>query len=172
MKARILIILLLVCVAAGGWILFTAYDNRFPFGRMWETPGIRAHEEPVNTYMATDRVPWEGGEAEYRNVRGESLVSPVSADDPEVVKQGRALYGTYCMQCHGKYQDGHGTVGQSFAPLPGDLRSERVQSMPDGVIFQEISYGIPGGRQPALAATIAVKDRWRIIAFVKSLDTM
>ncbi len=172
MKVRLLILVILACVAAGGWILFTTYDNRFPFGRMWETPGIRAHEEPVHAYMATDRIPWEGGEAEYRYVPGESLVSPVSADDPEVVEQGRVLYGTYCMQCHGRHHNGRGAVGQSFAPLPGDLRSERVQSLDDGVIFQEISYGIPGGRQPALASTIAVEDRWLIIAFIQSLDTM
>jgi mono/diheme cytochrome c family protein len=172
MKTRLLIVLVLVCVASGGWILFTSYDNRFPFGRMWETPGIRAHEEPVNTYMALDRIPWEGGEAEYRNVPGEMLISPVSSADPEVVKRGRTLYGTYCMQCHGEHQDGRGTVGQSFAPLPGDLRSEAVQSMTDGLLFQEISYGIPGGRQPALASTISVEERWLIIAFVKSLDTL
>jgi len=172
MKVKLLIILLLVCVGVGGWKLFVAYDNRFPFGRMWETPGVRVHEEPVSAYMATDRIPWEGGEAEYRYVDGASLVSPVSASDPEVVKQGSTLYRTYCMQCHGEYQDGRGTVGQSFSPLPGDLRSEKVQSMADGVIFQEISYGIPDGRQPALATTITVEDRWRIIAFIKSLDTM
>jgi hypothetical protein len=41
--------------------------------------------------------------------------------------------------------------------------------MPQGILFKEISYGIPNGRQPALATTIAVKDRWRIIAHIKSL---
>jgi hypothetical protein len=37
------------------------------------------------------------------------------------------------------------------------------------VLFKEISYGIPGGRQPALATTVAVNDRWHAIAYVKSL---
>jgi mono/diheme cytochrome c family protein len=170
MKAKLLIVVILVCIGVGGWHLFITYDNRFPYGRMWETPAVRPHEEVVEPYTASDRVPWEGGEAEYRNVSGEALVSPVSGDDSEVVETGRILYATYCMQCHGRNFDGRGTVGQSFAPLPGDLRSEKVQSMADGVIFQEISYGIPGGRQPALAATIAVEDRWRIIVYVKSLD--
>jgi hypothetical protein len=41
--------------------------------------------------------------------------------------------------------------------------------MPQGTLFKEISYGIPNGRQPPLATTIAVTDRWRIIAFLKSL---
>jgi hypothetical protein len=60
-------------------------------------------------------------------------------------------------------------VGQSFHPLPGDLQSARVQSLPQGTLFKEISYGVPNGRQPALSTTIEMMDRWRIIAYVKSL---
>ena len=71
--------------------------------------------------------------------------------------------------CHGPNHDGKGTVGQSFSPLPTDIRSAKVQALPDGVHFKEISYGIPDGRQPALATTITVLDRWRIVAYVKSL---
>jgi hypothetical protein len=71
--------------------------------------------------------------------------------------------------CHGPNHDGKGTVGQSFHPLPTDLRSAKVQSKAEGVHFKEISYGVPKGRQPALATTIPVLDRWRIVAYVKSL---
>ena len=170
MKLKFLIVALLFLAAAGGWNLFTTYDNRFPFGRMWETPGVRPHEEPI-AYTASGRVPWNGGEAEYRAMSGEGLVSPVSSDDPNILKEGGDLYGIYCMQCHGENHDGRGTVGQSFAPLPGDLISPRVQALSEGVIFREISYGIPGGRQPALATSISIDDRWRIVAYVKSLGT-
>jgi mono/diheme cytochrome c family protein len=97
------------------------------------------------------------------------MVSPVSSNDPVSIAAGKNLYLTYCAQCHGKYHDGNGTVGQSFEPLPGDLRSPKVQAMPDGQIFKEVSYGIPGGRQPPLATTIAIPERWQIIAYVKSL---
>jgi hypothetical protein len=41
--------------------------------------------------------------------------------------------------------------------------------MPAGMLFKEISYGIPDGRQPALATTMTVDERWQAIAFVKSL---
>jgi hypothetical protein len=36
-------------------------------------------------------------------------------------------------------------------------------------MFKEISFGVPGGRQPALATTIAVLERWQIVAYIKSL---
>jgi mono/diheme cytochrome c family protein len=62
-----------------------------------------------------------------------------------------------------------GTVGQSFTPLPGDLRSPKVQAMADGALYKEISFGKPDGRQPPLATTISMDDRWQIIAYLKSL---
>ena len=86
-----------------------------------------------------------------------------------MIAAGKNLYFIYCAQCHGQNYDGNGTVGQSFTPLPTDLRSEKVQSMSAGKIFKDISYGLPKGRQPSLATTIDITDRWRIIAFVKSL---
>jgi mono/diheme cytochrome c family protein len=168
MKQRLIVILLLIVAAVGGYFAFTTYDNRFPFGRMWETPAVRPHEEPI-AYMAPGRVPWDGGEAEYRFVPGESIIPPVIDHDPGAAEKGSELYKTYCMQCHGRNNDGNGTVGQSFSPLPGDLRSARIQSLADGLIFQEVSYGKPGSRQPALATTISISDRWLIIAYLKSL---
>lgn len=38
-----------------------------------------------------------------------------------------------------------------------------------GLLFHEISYGIPEGRQPALATTMFPEDRWKVIHYVKSL---
>jgi cytochrome c len=158
--------MLVVLIAYGA---ITVYDYNMKIGRMWETPAVRPHEQPILA-MAKHIVPVDGGEAAFRHGPARNLVSPLAGADPVTVREaGRGLYQTYCSHCHGKYHDGNGTVGQSFSPLPGDLRSERIQTMPDGLIFSEISYGIPGGRQPALATTIETTDRWRITAYVKSL---
>lgn len=148
--------------------VITLYDKNLRVGRMWETPGVWPHEQEL-LVMKPGVIPFGGGEAEYRTAKAEDLESPIKIDDPKVLESGKLLYFTYCAQCHGKYHDGNGTVGQSFYPLPTDLQIDRVQSMPQGVFFKEISYGIPAGRQPALATTIEVTDRWRIIAYVKSL---
>ena len=144
------------------------YDNNFPYGRMWETPGVRPLEDrPL--YMDSGLVPFTGGEAFYRTARGPDIRSPVQQNDAAGIEQGKTLYFTYCAQCHGKNLDGNGTVGQSFRPLPTDLRSLKVQNLPEGDFFQSISYGTPNGRQPPLATTIDMLDRWWIIAYIKSL---
>ena len=150
------------------WGVLTAYDELMTAGRMWQTPAVKPHENPIPA-MAAGSVPVHGGEALYRAAAAEELIPPVTLTEPTVIAAGKTAYQYYCIQCHGKYFDGYGTVGQSFAPPPGDLRSAKVQSLPDGALFKEISYGIPGGRQPALATTVSVEDRWNVIAYVKSL---
>jgi mono/diheme cytochrome c family protein len=168
MKKRLSIAVLVILVAIVGWHLFITYDNKFPYGRMWETPAVRPYENrPL--LMASGIVPFEGGEAVFRATPAEKLHSPLTEAVAEQVKEGKKLYFTYCAQCHGKYHDGNGTVGQSFHPLPTDVRSANVQNTREGVLFKEISYGIPNGKQPALATTIGISDRWRIIAYIKSL---
>jgi len=157
-----------------GLVLFVAYqalmyyDNNFRYGRMRETPSVRPHEEPLLN-MEAGIVPVNGGEAIYRATAGVDLISPLDILQPLVITRGKAVYLTYCAQCHGYNYDGRGTVGQSFSPLPADLRSARVQSKADGELFKSISYGVPGGRQPALHTTITINDRWHVVALVKSL---
>jgi len=150
------------------WGVLTGYDEFMSVGRMWETPAIKPHEKPIPV-MAAGSVPVNGGEALYRSAAAEELAAPFALGEPSVIAAGKIAYQYYCIHCHGKYFDGYGTVGQSFAPPPGDLRSAKVQSMPEGALFKEISFGIPGGRQPALATTVAADDRWCVIAYVKSL---
>jgi mono/diheme cytochrome c family protein len=168
---RYLVLPLVLVLAASAYFLLIWYDNQFPYGRMRETPAIRPHEEPI-AFMARGTVPFGGGEAIYRQMDARNIISPIKPSGmAAAVSAGGQLYVHFCIQCHGKNFDGNGTVGQSFAPLPTDLRSAKVQGLADGVFFKEISYGIPGGRQPALDTTIAILDRWRIIAYVKSLGT-
>ena len=166
---RIAILALFGCVVlTGAYVVITVYDRNLSVGRMWDTPAVKPHENEMPV-MESGSVPSNDGEAFYRAISGHKLKSPLHLNDSAVIKLGRQGYFTYCVHCHGKQHDGNGTVGQSFQPLPGDLRSDKVQSMPEGMLFKEISYGIPGRRQPPLATTIDIQDRWKIIAYLKSL---
>ena len=165
------IILMTVVLALVGYVAYQAlmyYDNEFIYGRMRETPAVRPHEDPL-LIMEEGIVPVSDGEAIYRVTAGIDLISPEDMNESTVIAKGKAVYSTYCAQCHGANHDGNGTVGQSFQPLPTDLRSSPVQSKLGGELFKSVSYGIPGGRQPALHTTVTIDDRWRVIAYVKSL---
>jgi mono/diheme cytochrome c family protein len=149
-------------------VAVTFHHAYSPHGRMQETPAVRPHEEPL-LVMGDGRVPFGGGEAIFRATYGDEIRSPLPLKDPEIVAEGERQYGLFCAQCHGKRHDGYGTVGQSFAPRIPDLRSDIVQRMNDGDLFQYISYSFPGSRHPGLASTIEMGDRWRIVGYLKSL---
>ncbi len=168
MKKIVGLIVILSIVGLAGYHALMFYDNNFIYGRMRETPAVRPHEEPL-LIMEAGVVPTNAGEALYRISPGSDLTAPMSMTDPAVLARGKAVYMIYCAQCHGTRYDGNGTVGQSFQPLPTDLKSAKVQSKPEGELFKSVSYGIPGGRQPALQTTVTIDDRWRVIAHVKSL---
>ena len=168
MKKAVLGIALLAVAGVILFHIFIAYDNYFPYGRLRETPAVKPHEQPL-LIMEAGLVPFQGGEMMHRVSDPKALKAPFQMDIPEVIASGKMGYFTYCAQCHGKFFDGNGTVGQSFDPLPTDLKSRNVQSKSAGALFYEISYGLPGGRQPALASTIDAQERWRIVAFIQSL---
>ena len=148
------------------------YDNNFKFGRMRQTPAVKAYEQPL-LIMESGLVPITGGEAVLRAADPLTLKSPLNMYSPAVIQAGKIDYQNYCNQCHGPNYDGNGTVGQSFEPLPTDLRSPRIQAQSEGALFQHISYGIGGsGRQPPLHSTIRIENRWGIVAFVKSLGPL
>ncbi len=146
------------------------YDNNFPYGRMRETPGVKPHETPL-LVLEPGIVPIHGGDATYRLTPAADLVSSLNRQAPATIARGKNLYNVYCAQCHGINFDGMGTVGQSFQPLPANLRSPAVQTKTEGELFKSISFGVPDGRQPALDTTITPDDRWYIIAFVQSLGS-
>ncbi|RTZ99402.1 MAG: hypothetical protein DSY90_01345 [Deltaproteobacteria bacterium] len=168
MKGLSLFIAVIVVVLVGHYVVLTYFDDHFKYGRMWETPAIRPHEVPIPV-MTSGIVPFAGGDAIHAAMRAEDLQSPLDLTASENIDSGKKSYFTYCAQCHGKNHDGNGTVGQSFSPLPADLRSSKVQEQYEGRLFKGISFGIPNGRQPPLATTINPTDRWRIVAYVKSL---
>ena len=165
MKKLVLLIVLAACVWAG-YAALMAYDRYFPYGRMRETPAVRPYEKPL-LVMEAGTVSVAEPEAVYRAMQGRELQSPFLPGDSKAVLAGKDVYATFCQQCHGRNHDGNGTVGQSFSPLPADLRTSRVQGLMDGVLFQHISYGA-GGRQPALCTTLRINDRWNVIAYIKS----
>jgi mono/diheme cytochrome c family protein len=149
-KKALFLVGVLFSVVVVAVLVLRHIDDYADFWRMRETPGVRPHEEPL-LIMGAGVVPVSDSEAMLRASKAEELQSPLNLKDPAVIEAGKKLYFDFCYMCHGPNHDGKGTVGQSFRH------------------FKEISYGIPDGRQPALATTITVLDRWRIVAYVKSL---
>ncbi len=133
---------------------------------MWDNPAYRAQEEPVRL-APKDSVPTKGNEhvpplAEAARLK--SLLTPGKTD----LARGKALFGIFCDPCHGENGRGDGPVGKKFVPAPADLRAgSPVMGLSDGQIFVIVSSGL--GPMPAFRADMAPEDRWRVVAFLRTL---
>lgn len=161
---RLLALLAVVIIVGAGAAVFL-----FSLGQNY---GRMNNDEAVNIYQM--KMPEGVKEAISRE--GVSVVSTVNDSDVpsnplllsgDNISLGSTYYGYYCIQCHGRYADGKGTVGQSFYPLPTDLSDPYVQEQTDSQLFKKISLGF--NRHPPLAYTVSEHERWAIIIYIRSL---
>lgn len=119
-------------------------------------PGTIARESQPFHYGATPE------EAERA---GRELHNPLPST-PAVLRRGQALYGTFCLVCHGVLGQGNGPLVPKI-PTPPSYTSARVLAMRSGQIFHIITLG--SGRMPSYASQINPDERWQIVAYVDFL---
>jgi len=146
---------------------FLAATPSCNYERMVDQEYVRPYETRMPRVPA-GAIPTDEGEDRYRWSPRGSLVNPIPSSAASV-DRGRLCYEYFCIQCHGTATNGDGTVGQSFSPLPADLRSPAVQRLADDAMFRSISYGTPNGRQPPLFYTVSAEDRWHLINWIRAL---
>ncbi len=135
------------------------------YSEMRDDEAVQAYNQEF-PQMPKKTIPVNGGVWVEREANPMELVNPVP-DNSEMIAWGRERYGLYCVQCHGPKLDGNGTVGQSFAPLPSNLKSPQVQDQSDGEIFYKIRFGF--NRHPPLYATVTDDETWAIVRCVRSM---
>ena len=82
------------------------------------------------------------------------------------VAAGKKLADTNCASCHGNSGKGDGPAAAALNPKPADWTSAKVQGEPEGSLFWKISNG--RGPMPPWKH-LSEKDRWDLVAYVKSL---
>lgn len=117
--------------------------------------------------MQRHRLAMMGGMTDtYRGLR-----SPVAAT-AATVSEGRRLYLAHCAACHGEQGDGNGPSAESLWPPPANLRwVVRRPMASDGYLMWAIAEGgtALGSAMPAFADALTESERWRIIAFLRTL---
>jgi len=135
------------------------------YGRMKDQEAVQTYRTQL-PQMPGNIVSTMGGIQMIKGTPPDKLHNPLPLSQ-ELLDRGKGGYGNYCIMCHGSKFDGNGTVGQSFYPLPTDLRSAYIQSQTDGRLFYTITFG--RNRQPALGFLVSETDRWAIVHYLRSL---
>jgi len=87
-----------------------------------------------------------------------------------LIRRGQERYGIYCAVCHGESGDGMGITSQYGVPGIANLHLDpyKLPTYPDGRMFEVITNG--KGQMGAYGYNIPVRDRWAIIAYVRTLQ--
>jgi mono/diheme cytochrome c family protein len=88
----------------------------------------------------------------------------------ELIRRGGERYGIYCAVCHGASGDGLGITSNYGVPGIANLQlpSFGGDSYPDGRLYHTITFG--KGMMSGYGYNIPVRDRWAIIAYVRTLQ--
>ena len=97
---------------------------------------------------------------------GHELSAPPS---PAVVlERGARVYQIYCQPCHGAAGKGDGPVAMRGFPPPPSFLAEHAVHLAGGQMFHIVTYGQKN--MPSYASQVPAEDRWRVIAYVRSLQ--
>lgn len=84
------------------------------------------------------------------------------------LQRGRERFNIYCSPCHGRLGNGHGMVVARGLRQPPDYTDPRLINAPVGHFFDVMTNGY--GAMYSYASRVAVDDRWRIAAYIRTLQ--
>jgi mono/diheme cytochrome c family protein len=94
---------------------------------------------------------------------------------PELVAEGKRLYGEYCVTCHGDTGKGDGEAAYLLLPSPRDFsegkfnrRNTPPRNLPsDDDLFKAISGGLLGSAMPPWKDYLTENERWGLVEYLK-----
>jgi mono/diheme cytochrome c family protein len=120
-------------------------------------------QRPVAGTIPRGFHPFHYGPGEEEAARaGRELENPYRAT-PQTLEEGKALFQTYCLVCHGEQGKGDGPISGKIPPPPSYL-SDRLMQFPPGRIFHVITLGT--GKMPTYASQLSADERWKVVTYV------
>ncbi len=103
---------------------------------------------------------------------GKELVNPVSPSEGSL-DTGKMQYETFCMVCHGDKGDGNGPLVKTgkYPAKPRELNGSYIKGKPDGELFYTITFGSVSGLMGSYGAQVHPDNRWKIIDYVRTLQS-
>lgn len=105
------------------------------------------------------------------------LITPASGKQPQGwsswlaadLQEGKEVFVTYCMTCHGAAGNGLGSYGGTLAVTPANFKQEPFRSMPDDQWFWHVSEGVPGTVMPPWKTSLTEGQRWKVIRYIQQI---
>jgi mono/diheme cytochrome c family protein len=141
--------------------------------------GLNAQKPPVGTiprdswYYSETYTPYPIANRPEVYDSAAAIKSPLVCSD-ETFKEGKRLYETFCIVCHGAKGKSDGKItanaGGPYPPPPNHFNSETLRNLPEGKIFHTITYG--KNLMGSYASQLTPRQRWQVICYVQSLQQL
>ena len=109
-------------------------------------------------------VPTTGREVVSQESEQKNPVTSTAAS----VEQGKILFETNCLMCHGQTSAERGPVGKKLVPPPPGLDHDMVKGLNDSTIFKAITFGF--GRMPPFRDKLTTQERWHMVNFLRTRE--
>jgi len=149
--------------------------HEFNFQNMWDSPAIEAQEAnmrlPAPETIATNARPYpaELKDAAPPYAEAAKIGNPVPMT-MKTLKQGQALYNTYCVVCHGPKGLGNGSIigPEKYGQRPPSLASKKLRTYRDGQIYHVITNG--QNTMGHYRSQVRPMERWAIVHYIRALQ--
>ena len=133
-------------------------------------PGTMARGKPIQTAGGLV-YPYEDSAVFTGRVPGTTnfVENNPLAVTAQLLRRGQQRFTIYCSPCHGQEADGNGITRKIGAmAVVANLHDKRIVELPDGEIFNTISYG--KNLMGAYGPNVTVEDRWAVIAYLRAVQ--
>lgn len=83
--------------------------------------------------------------------------------------EGKEIYTSHCLTCHGCAGNGLGTYGGTLIVTPANFKVDPFRTMPDDQWFWHVSEGVQGSVMPPWKENLTVSQRWNVIHYVQQM---
>jgi len=97
----------------------------------------------------------------------DKIVNPYSGSST-FAAEGKKIYESMCIICHGDKGKGNGAAGVSLTPRPANFLAINVRHESDGAIFWKLTEGNP----PMASYKTLLTDiqRWQLVNYIRQLE--
>jgi mono/diheme cytochrome c family protein len=83
--------------------------------------------------------------------------------------EGKKIYASHCLTCHGCAGNGLGTYGGTLVVTPANFKVDPFKTMPDDQWFYHVSEGVQGTVMPPWKESLTVSQRWNVIRYIQQV---
>lgn len=83
-------------------------------------------------------------------------------------KEGHAVYGQYCLRCHGETLDGKGPEAQYLIVQPANFQSQSLLAKADWELLITMSNGILFTPMHGFRGTLTDKQMLDVLSYIRS----